>query len=68
MAVNKVFYGTEKSGTDDVELVCYQNTYNDIYIAIETTSFPKVCICLDKTTALELLKTLRSEINKMVEE
>jgi len=56
-----VFLGTERSLTNQHELVCYSNTSNEIFIEIQgdVVEF----ICLDKSTAIKLAKTLRTHIN-----
>jgi len=67
--VKLVFYGTESSETDHVELCCYVNQDNQIYIALgnsgERYDYTSAGICLDKSTAIKLAKTLRTEINKI---
>ena len=57
------FYGTED--TNDTYLECYNNYKNEIYITIKQEDYPPSHITLDKSTAIKLAKTLRSEINKM---
>jgi len=56
-----VFLGTERSETNQHELVCYPNTSSEIFIEIQgdVTEF----ICLDVSTAIKLAKTLRTHIN-----
>ena len=57
------FYGTEN--TEDTFLECFYNTNNEIYICIEENDRPPSHITLDKSTAIKLSKTLRTEISKM---
>ncbi len=66
--VKTIFYGTEKSKTEDVELVCYVNSDNQIFIQIEDTSegfaYDSVqFICLDKATAIKLHRELKKQIS-----
>lgn len=67
--VKLTFLGTEQSNTENQELQCYINYQNDIFISINngTTSDDLMCqvVCLDKSTAIRLAKTLRTEINKI---
>ena len=62
-----IFYGTELSETQDHELECYINANMEIWISINTNLYPNSFICLDKSTAIKLAKTLRTEINKIQE-
>ena len=55
------FYGEPKLGCRKLELVCsYCDLMNSIEIDIDGTT-----IYLDKSTAIKVAKTLRTEINKM---
>jgi hypothetical protein len=45
------------------ELECFLNKNNEITIKIESNGMEYVC--LDKSTAIKLAKTLRTEINKI---
>jgi hypothetical protein len=63
-----VFLGTERSETNEVELQAYCNAYNEIFIslipyggAIDSGE----TICLDRETAIKLVKNLKFEISKM---
>jgi len=62
-----VFYGTDKSKTTDVELVCYMNDNNEIYIHITDPFNGDVgsyqFICLDKATAIKLHRELKKQIS-----
>lgn len=61
--VKLIFQGTEVSGTDDYELECFVNQYNDIAISISDKESPATIISLDISTAIKLSKVLRTEIN-----
>jgi hypothetical protein len=61
-----VFFGTETSGTLTVTLKCYKNEMDEIYIELnDRLTDSNVFISLDKSTAIKLSKTLRTEINKI---
>jgi hypothetical protein len=62
-----IFYGTEESGSDSHELICFINHREQIYISLDMGDYP-VYICLDKPTAIKFAKTLRTEINKIGKE
>lgn len=55
-----VFYGTERSKTQDTELDVFANNSNEIYISIEN-NYPQH-ICLDRLTAIRLVKELKKQI------
>ena len=63
--VKLIFSGTEISETTEHELVCFANTREEIYIAIDTGGYAPSFVCLDKSTAIKFAKTLRTEINKI---
>ena len=58
-----VFIGTEKSKSDEHELVCYNNTNNEIYINISYPNYESAFICLDKSTAIKLHRELKKQIS-----
>lgn len=58
-----VFKGSEKSKTDEHELTAFANTNNEIYICIDMGDFPSHFICLDKPTAIRLVKELKLNIS-----
>lgn len=63
--IKLLFYGTESSQSEDHKLQCYANDQGEIYIDIDDgNSYPQ-WLCLDKSTAIKLSKTLRTEINKI---
>lgn len=61
--VKLTFLGTERSKTDQAELECFVSTNEEIVITLND-NYPQM-ICLDKSTAIRLAKTLRTEINKI---
>jgi hypothetical protein len=65
-----IFCGTERSKTEEHELVCYFNNFNEIFIEIDCLDGGDIpaYICLDKSTAIKLAKTLRTHINFISEE
>jgi len=66
--VKLIFNGATDHDTEDHTLECYINHEGLIYMQIDTHSgFHESWICLDKSTAIRLAKTLRTEINKMEE-
>tara|TARA_R100001244_G_scaffold125044_1_gene94990 strand:+ start:191 stop:406 length:216 start_codon:yes stop_codon:yes gene_type:complete len=67
--VKLTFYGSEKSEfTKDTELECFLNTKNEITISIDDghLGYPNI-ISLDKSTAIKLAKTIRTNINLIKE-
>jgi len=60
--VQIIFYGSEKSETNEHELRCFCNTHQEIYLAIEMNHTYEHFICLDKSTAIKLSKELRKQI------
>jgi hypothetical protein len=64
--IKLIFQGTEKSKTDEHELICYYNANNEIFISIESGC--QSYICLDKATAVKLVKHLKLHISFIEEE
>ncbi len=62
------FYGSEKSGTDEHSLVAYSNVHNEIYLCIDMPSFESSFICLDKSTAVRLVRELKKQIGNLESE
>ena len=58
-----VFLGTEKSQTENHELLCYSNDKNEIFISIEMEGYESSFICLDKSTAIKLHRELKKHIS-----
>ena len=54
-----VFQGTERSKTDDYELEAFANRDNEIFICIDSGDGYSSHICLDKATAVKLVKELK---------
>lgn len=59
------FYGTEKSQTEDYTLVAYSNVNNEIYISIDMEDVVPSFICLDKPTAVRLVRELKKQIGNL---
>lgn len=59
------FYGTEKSQTEDYTLVAYSNVNNEIYISIDMGDTTPNFICLDKPTAVRLVRELKKQIGNL---
>jgi len=62
-----VFLGQENTHAEEHELICYLDEENRIYIELDMKDedYSPSWIYLDKSTAIKLAKTLRTEINKM---
>lgn len=64
-----VFYGTDQSKTNEHELTAYCNSNAEIYIEIndgdKTNQFNTGFICLDKATAVSLVRNLKREIGNL---
>lgn len=64
-----VFYGTDESKTNDHELTAYCNSENEIYIEIndgdKNNPIGTYWICLDKATAVALVRNLKREIGHL---
>ena len=61
--VRLVFTGTQRSETNQNELEVFATNHNEIILIIDDRDY----ICLDKLTAIKLVKTLKSEISKIEE-
>ena len=61
--IKLVFQGTERSKTDEHELLTFANTENEIFISINDFSNYPTHICLDKSTAVKLVKELKLQIS-----
>lgn len=64
MAVKLIFESTERSESN-TQLECMCNQFNEIYLSIDADDYPPSYICLDRDTAIKLVKKLKTEINKM---
>lgn len=56
------FYGTTKSETDEHSLTAYANIHKEIYLRLEMPHFEDAFICLDKLTAVALVRELKKQI------
>lgn len=54
------FYGTEKSETNETELEVFKNASDEIFISISDNY--EQSICLDKQTAVRLVRELKKQI------
>ena len=61
--VRLVFTGTQRSETNQNELEVFATNHNEILLIIDDRDY----ICLDRLTAIKLVKTLKSEISKIEE-
>jgi hypothetical protein len=66
--VKLIFRGTESSGTEYHELVTFANTNQQIYICIEMDNNYPSFICLDKSTAVRLVRELKKQIGYLESE
>ena len=56
----------EEGFSDGTNLECYKNHANEIYISIQSNVKERGgFICLDKDTAIKLVKVIKSEISKI---
>ncbi len=62
--VNITFTGTERSGSQTTELRAYATEYNEILIGLRFDEID-LDICLDRDTAIKLVKELRKEIGEL---
>jgi hypothetical protein len=61
--IKLVFQGTEKSQTEEHQLITFANTNNEIYLSIDMPDWETSFICLDKSTAVKLVKELKLQIS-----
>ncbi len=66
--VKLIFRGTESSGTEEHELVTFANTNHQIYLCIEMDNNYPSFICLDKPTAVRLVRELKKQIGLLESE
>jgi len=62
------FYGTDESKTHQHSLVAYSNIANEIYISIDMGDVVPSFICLDKPTAVRLVRELKKQIGNLESE
>lgn len=61
--VKLLFYGTEKSETENVTIECFYNAGCELSVVISEGNYsPKHFIVLDKSTAIRFSKELRKQI------
>ena len=60
--VQLLFFGSEKSKTEEHELKCFYNSLNEIYISINLHQGMEHFICLDKHTSIKFSRELRKQI------
>jgi hypothetical protein len=65
--VKILFQGTERSQTDETELEVFATVQNEIFISIQDQSYPGNFICLDKATAVRLVRELKKHIGFLME-
>lgn len=61
--IKLVFQGSQESETQKHELVTFANTNNEIYLSVEMDNNYQSFICLDKATAVKLVKELKLQIS-----
>jgi len=66
--VKLIFSGSENSGTEHHDLVCYLNANNEIYISIDMQNWEPSFIALDKATAIKLHRELKKQISFITDE
>jgi hypothetical protein len=66
--IKLIFQGTEKSKTEEFTLVAYSNVNNEIYLSVDNKDFPPSHICLDKITAVRLVRELKKQIGNLESE
>lgn len=71
--VKIVFCGSEKSELDCMELQCFKNTREEIFLSIKDTRiddeyYGSQFICLDKATAIKLHRELKKQISYIQED
>lgn len=62
------FYGTTKSETEEHSLVAYSNINNEIYLCLDMKCYEPSFICLDKSTAIRLVRELKKQIGYLESE
>ena len=63
--VKMLFIGTDVSSTDDTCLVVNTTRYNEIMISIENDDTSPNFICLNKKTAVRLVRELKKQIGNL---
>ena len=57
-----IYYGTEKSCTNENSLEVIANLRNEICIVVKVPEIVEAVICLDKSTAIKLSRDIRRKI------
>ena len=65
--VKLIFQGTEKSKTHKNELEVFANTREEISLFLSSDDYLN-CICLDKQTAVRLVRELKKQIGYLESE
>jgi hypothetical protein len=60
--VKLIFQGTERSNTNETELEVFVNIDNEIVLDIRRENEYPFCMCLDKSTAVRLVRELKKQI------
>lgn len=67
--IKLIFQGSELSSSDKTELICEVNVFNEILISIKDTEiqhdYNEQFICLNKSTAVRLVRELKKQIGLM---
>jgi hypothetical protein len=63
--VKLLFYGTKETDTESCTVETYCSDSGALLIEITDVGHSSNYVCLDKQTAIKLVKTLKSEIAKM---
>ena len=61
--VKLLFYGTEKTNTENITLECFHNSVNELSMVINDNDFSnQLVISFDKETAVRFSRELRKQI------
>lgn len=66
--VELAFYGSKKSGTNEIILRCYCTIGNEIFLGVKEKNFVEHFICIDKQTAIKFSRELRKQIARIEDE
>jgi hypothetical protein len=66
--VKLIFQGTERSKTDENELEVFVNIHNEIVLDIQRENEYPFYLCLDKPTAVRLVRELKKQIGYLESE
>jgi hypothetical protein len=65
--VKILFQGTERSQTGETDLEVFASVHNEIFIIIKDDGYSPRFICLDKPTAVRLVRELKKQIGFLME-